>query len=623
MIHPTERKERELGIIGAMLRLDGSRRRARRPAVALALLAWTAVSCAPRPRPTDVLIVGSGISGLSAALEAARGGATVRVVEMSSVFGGHAVMAHGGLAIVDTPIQADAGIADSTELAERDFLDWGEDASAGWVALYVRRSNELILEWTRDLGVDYSSTVLQLPGNSVPRFHSPIGRGLGLVSPIYRAALAEPRVTFEWNLRVDNLLIEDGRVVGVEGEMLRHGARQEFRAAHVVLATGGFQSNLDMVREFWPETFDFPGRLLVGSGVNSVGIGHRVAQEAGAQLLHMDRQWNYATGLPDPRYPEGRRGLNSHNAASIWVNSAGDRFVNETASTKERLRAVLRQDGARYWGVFDERGKRRLFVSGTHWNDFDTVERLILSNPEITARADTLAELGASIGLPPGKLDATVDRYNRMLAAGRDDDFRRFGFGGVPYDLAPGFEEGPIPIERPPFYALTFYPLARKSMGGVAIDLETRALDAQGAPIPGLYAVGELAGFGGINGWAGLEGTFLGPSIVTGRIAGRTILDEVGTLPAPASSVRRPASRPAAAEFGNDACFGCHYLPTLVTAERPGYDHFERAHAEVLARDLSCRTCHAEMYPYRGSTHFVDPVAQIDTCARCHLAREH
>ncbi len=573
--------------------------------------------------PTDVLVVGSGISGLSVALEAARGGATVRVVEMSSVFGGHAVMAHGGLCIVDTPIQAAAGIEDSAALAERDFLDWGEDATEGWVSFYVRESNEMILDWTGELGVSFSDSVLQLPGNSVPRFHSPHGRGLGLVSPIYREAVLHPNVTFVWNLRVDRLLIEDGRVVGVEGEELRSGGRREFRADHVVLATGGFQSNLDMVREFWPEAYDFPERLLVGSGHNSVGLGHRVAAAAGAELLNMDRQWNYATGLPDPRYPGSNRGLNAHNATSIWVNRTGERFVNETGSTKERLRALLRQDGARYWAIFDERGKRRLFVSGSHWADFETVERVILGDPEITARAGTLADLGAAIGLPDGRLERTVERYNAMLAAGRDDDFERFGAGGVPYDLAPGWQEGPIPLEEPPYYALSFFPLARKSMGGVAIDLEARALDREGEPIPGLYAVGELAGFGGINGWAGLEGTFLGPSIVTGRVAGRTILASLGSAAAPVPSVGPSPQRSAGEEFDNGACLGCHALPTLIEQSRPGYDHFERAHRVVLEREHSCGTCHGEMYPYRGGQHRKDPLAQIETCARCHLAREH
>lgn len=93
-----------------------------------------------------------------------------------------------------------------------------------------------------------------------------------------------------------------------------------------------------------------------------------------------------------------------------------------------------------------------------------------------------------------------MSRYNALLAEGADEDFQRFGHGGLPFDLAPGSEQGAVPIVTPPFYALPCFPLARKSMGGVAVDLEGRVLDTSGRPIPGLRAVGELTGFGGVNG---------------------------------------------------------------------------------------------------------------------------
>lgn len=577
-----------------------------------------------RAPATDVLVVGSGIAGLSAALEAGRAGATVRVIEMSSVFGGHAVMAHGGLTIVETPVQEAAGVADSVELAERDFLEWGEDAEPHWVAFYVRNSDEMLYDWLLDLGVEFSERLLQIPGNRVPRFHSPGGRGLGLVGPIYRACLALPNISFEWNTEVDGLLAEDGRVVGVTAQALRSGRRVEFRASHTLLATGGFQSNLQMVRDFWPEAYAFPERILIGSGIHSTGSGHRVAQAAGAALIDMDRQWNYATGLPDPRFPGRNRGLNAHNGAGVWVNLDGRRFVNETGSTKERFRALLRQDQARFWLIFDERGKRRLFVSGSQWAEFDTVERVLLSDREITRIAPTLERLAADTELPANTFTETIALYNRQLAEGRDEDFHRFGFGGVPYDLAPWAEEGPIPIEQPPFYALSLFPLARKSMGGIAIDDKARVVDESGDPIPGLLAAGEVTGFAGINGWAGLEGTFLGPALVTGRVAAQTI---VAGLPpgerATVASDTRPATAGSGDPFDNEECLGCHALPTLVAEERPGYWHFNRTHSAVLERTLECRTCHAELYPFRARRHRRDPVALSRTCELCHLAREH
>ena len=593
-------------------------------AVALTLLSLAPGAPAAEPESTDVIVVGSGISGLSAALEAARGGASVRVVEMWSVFGGHAVMAHGGLCLVDTPIQHRQGVLDSPALAERDFLEWGEDADPAQVSRYVHRSRELVYDWLLELGVRFSDRLIQIPGNSVPRFHSPLGRGLGLVTPILRACLRHPGVRFEWNTRALELVSADGRVTGVRAVSTRSAEKQVFEAEQVILATGGFQSNLEMVKEFWPERHPFPERLLVGSGVNSVGSGHRIAEAAGATLVDMGRQWNYATGLPDPRRPGTARGVNASNGASIWVNLEGRRFVNETASTKERLAATLRQPRARYWAVFDAPGRRRLFVSGSDWADRDTVERLVLENPALAKKAQDLARLGEAMELPKGVLEETVARYNAALEEGVDEDFQRFGHGGVPYDLAPGSEQGAVLIVTPPFYALPFFPLARKSMGGVAVDLEGRVLDTAGHPIPGLRAVGELTGFGGVNGWAGLEGTFLGPSVVTGRTAATSLLAELSGPPRRATPEDPPRRDEEIGPAPADAdCMMCHDLPSLVERARPGYAHFEAVHRVVSQTARPCLECHASLWPFDPDAHVVDRLAQAETCGSCHLAREH
>ena len=150
---------------------------------------------------TDVLVVGAGISGLSAALEAARGGAAVTVIEMSSVFGGHAVMSEGGVSMVGTPLQHSTGVQDSAELAYKDFMHWGEDVSEEWVRYYVNNSRHEVYDWLRDMGVVFYR-LSQPAGNSVPRFHGAQGRGLGLVSPLYRECVRHPNITFAWNTQV-------------------------------------------------------------------------------------------------------------------------------------------------------------------------------------------------------------------------------------------------------------------------------------------------------------------------------------------------------------------------------------------------------------------------------------
>ena len=132
--------------------------------------------------------------------------------------------------------------------------------------------------------------------------------------------------------------------------------------------------------------------------------------------------------------------------------------------------------------------------------------------------------------MPASDLQATVARYNDLAAQGLDLDFKAFGEKTFPK---------PKPIDTAPFYAAQFFPITRKSMGGIDVDLDCRVLDRSGKTIPGLYAVGEVAGFGGINGKAALEGTFLGPGIYMGRIAGRSIAQQLAPRPRPQSAHTR------------------------------------------------------------------------------------
>ena len=556
-----------------------------------------------KPKAPKVVIVGAGISGLSAALELGRGGAQVTIVDMASVFGGHAVMSQGGVSIVDSPVQRQAGIADSSDLAYRDFIEWGEDADRAWVRYYVDHSRHEIYDWLTELGVRFEG-VETAPGNSVDRFHQPIGRGIGLVAPIYRACLKLDDLRFEWNTQATKLLTNDGRVVGIEARRLRDGTTVTLRADQVVLATGGFQSNLDMVREFWPQDVTFPERILAGSGHNSVGHGHRLAQRVGGQLVKMDHQWTYFTGIPDPRQPGTNRGLSAANMFGILVNPDGKRFANLHNWAKEVMPPMLRQKRVTVWFVFDEASKPEFVVSGSDWADFKKVQRLILDDPRLVTRANTIVELARKAGLPPEAFQATIRRYNSLVDGGVDVDFDRFGPGRPKYS-----NEASPKIDTPPYYAMQAWPLTRKSMGGVAIDRACRVLDKQGAAIPGLYAVGELTGLAGINGKAALEGTFLGPCIVTGRVAARSIL---GVRPA-------APSKPLASD---DGCIECHDVPSLIEESLPGFRHFGRSHAIVLERKLDCLRCHAELAPYREDDHRLNPLALTATCAQCHVANE-
>ncbi|MBC8353698.1 MAG: FAD-dependent oxidoreductase [Planctomycetes bacterium] len=551
---------------------------------------------------TDVIVVGAGISGLSAALELGRSGADVTIVDMASVFGGHAVMSQGGISIVNTPTQVAFGIQDSPDLAYRDFIRWGEDADPDWVRYYVDHSKHDIYDWLTEMGIEFSS-VETAPGNSVDRFHQPRGRGVGLVTPIYRECLELENIHFIWNTQAKQLLTQDKRVVGVVGSNLRTGQESKMQASAVILATGGFQSNLDMVREFWPAEFRFPDRILTGSGTNSVGHGHKLAQSVGGDLTKMDHQWNYFTGIPDPRYPDSGRGVSAANMYGIIVNSEGRRFANLLNWAKEVMPPLLRQEEATLWFVFDEASKPRFVISGSDWADFDHVEQVIFQNPKLMKSADTIEELAEKSGLPAEGLVRTIRRYNQMVENGEDNDFARFTLEDVKRrHMSPK-------IATPPFYAMQAFPLTRKSMGGVAIDLQCRVLDKQKRPIAGLYAVGELTGLAGINGKAALEGTFLGPCIMTGRVAGRTVLARTSIVPKDSTS-------------NANHCIDCHNVGELLAQPRPGYWHFGKVHQVARERSMDCRHCHGELAPYDPDEHRTSEQALAATCVQCHVAQE-
>jgi flavocytochrome c len=563
----------------------------------------------------DAIVVGAGLGGLSAAYELANGGADVIVVDMASIFGGHAVMATGDLTIVGTPFQEAQGIKDSPELALKDMQTWSEDPDPYWSRYYVEHSRTEAYDWLVSMGVTFEKLVLP-PGNSVLRAHRTKGRGIGLVSPIFTECARRPNISFRWNTRVDKLLQEGegGRVTGLVATNTRTNESVELHARVVVLATGGFQSNLDMVRASWRADVPFPERFLTGSGINSKGSGHKVAEAAGAALTRLDHQWNYITGLPDPRFPDGTRGLNASNDYAIWVNSEGKRFLAEKTSAKFGFPVVARQKGSTYWSIFDEASKRNFWIAGSDWASFDAIEKQIFGNPNLMKSGATLEEVAAKCGLPAAALRETVDRWNAMVDKGVDEDFGRFG-PGKPL-------KEPRKIAQPPFYCAQFFPLSRKSMGGIAVDGSTRVLDKAGHVIPGLYAAGEAAGFGGLNGKYPLEGSFLAPSMVMGRVAGRTAVAEFGAKPAPPVGALpqplAPPKEPVAA-----ACLSCHQLGTLTLQTRPGYWHFEKVHRVVLARQYDCGRCHAELGTvYDPTTHHIDRTQQPRVCVNCHSGED-
>jgi succinate dehydrogenase/fumarate reductase flavoprotein subunit len=539
----------------------------------------------------DVIIVGAGLAGLSAALEAGRAGAKVLVIDEASIFGGHAIMSEGELNIIDSPLQRSDGIQDSPDLAYKDFTYWGEDNDPGWVRYYVEHSKSEIFDWVTALGVTFTG-LNPHEGSTVPRIHLTNGRGLGLVRPIYLECLKNPSITFLWNVGAKSLLFDHGSVSGVRSRNLRTAQEAQYRAKAVILATGGFQSNTALALANWPANLPKPPVLLAGSGVNSLGSGLKLATDVGAALFHLDHQWNYVVGLPDPRYPGMHRGL-SISVGGVLVNNNGIDFSQKELPYAKWFAVAVSQPRSSYWQVFDDKQRKSFWVSGTDWANPATIQKVLFDDPSVIKRAATLADLAQTTGLPLVALTKSVTEYN---------------------------EAHHNRIQTPPFYAAQLFPLARKSMGGISIDHQARVLNAEASPIPGLFAAGEVTGEANINGKQALEGTFLGPAIITGRMAARTALADFeihGQVP-PRPNVDR---QEVAHAPSNSSCLSCHQLALLIEKPRLGFWHFERVHKIVLETTRECTQCHSGMGEPGTRQHHINPLIQANSCNVCHQSQ--
>jgi predicted oxidoreductase len=463
---------------------------------------------------TDVAIIGAGGAGIAAGLEARAVGARAIAFEQDREPGGAAIVSGGGCLIVGSPLQQANGIEDTPDLAFKDWIAWGgPSADVVWARYYIEHSLYDLYRWAEGFGVRWVDLKVQ-EGNSVLRWTRSERNGLGLMTHLiegFRKGGGEIVPATE----ITALTLADGRVTGVSGRDAATGAPVTVRAKAVVVATGGFNSNLDMVLEFSPALRN--DKILVGSGRGSNGSGHELVRRAGGYLTHMDHIWFYVYATPDYRDGAQRRGLVFRLVPGyIWVNQQGKRFHNEALSGGNSASPALMAQRPRHaWAIMDAPMTATMEVADPYYRNGDKVAREkvaeLLERSPFIRKADTLAALAEKIAVDAPTFLATVARYNEACAQGleREPEF------GKPLKSSK-------PFDTPPYYAVQIFPLARKNFGGVKTDLQCRVLDKHFEPIAGLYAAGEVAGMAGghINGRAGLEGTMLGPSLFSGRVAG-------------------------------------------------------------------------------------------------------
>ncbi|MCL8250444.1 FAD-binding dehydrogenase [Aeromicrobium fastidiosum] len=546
----------------------------------------------------DIIVVGAGIAGLTAAAEAADRGRSVVLVDQEGEqnLGGQAFWSLGGLFFVDSPEQRRMGVKDSLALATQDWMgsaqfDREEDAwPRRWAEAYLDFAAGEKRAWLHEMGLRLFPVVgwaergdgrAEGHGNSVPRFHLTWGTGPGVVAPFERRVrehVATGRIAFAFRRRVDGLVVEDGAVVGVRGAVLEPTAVDrgvassrvetgefELRGQAVIVTSGGIGGDHDLVRKVWPERLGTPPATMV-AGVPAHVDGRMLAisEHAGARVINPDRLWAYVEGLRnwDPIWDNhGIRIL--PGPSSLWLDATGRRLPApyfpgfDTLGTLRHLRGT----GHDYsWFVLTQKVIEKEFaLSGSEQNPDLTGKdvKLLLSRlkagapgpieafkthgedfvvaDDLTGLVAGMNEVGDTGHVDEADLRHLLEARDREI----DNDFTKDAQITAMRGARRYRGDKLIRVATPhrfldprngPLIAVRLNILTRKTLGGLETDLSGRCLTPDGAPLPGLYAAGEVNGFGGggMMGYNALEGTFLGGCLFSGRVAGRAAADAVG-----------------------------------------------------------------------------------------------
>ncbi|MFD5324440.1 FAD-binding dehydrogenase [Streptomyces sp. NPDC127092] len=465
-----------------------------------------------------------------------------------------------------------------------------DDWARRWAEAYVDFAAGEKRSWLHGLGVRFFPVVgwaerggydANGHGNSVPRFHITWGTGPGLVEPFerrVREGVARGLVRFRFRHRVTGLGSTAGAVDTVTGEVLAPSgvprgtasSREvtdtfSFRAQAVIVTSGGIGGNHDLVRKQWPERLGTPpDRMLSGVPAHVDGLMLGIAEDAGAHHVNRDRMWHYTEGIENWNPIWARHGIRIlPGPSSLWLDATGRRLpvpLFPGFDTLGTLEHIMRTGYDHTWFVLDQKIIGKEFaLSGSE------------QNPDLTGRSvrDVLVRARADV---PGPVRAFMDKgvdfvverdlgalvrgMNRITGEDLiDETALRREITARDREIANPFTKdlqvtairgarrylgdklirtaAPHRILDPkagPLIAVRLGILTRKSLGGLRTDLSSRVLTASGDPLPGVYAAGEAAGFGGggVHGYRSLEGTFLGGCLFSGRAAGRAAADAVG-----------------------------------------------------------------------------------------------
>ena len=482
----------------------------------------------------DVVIVGAGGAGMTAALTAAQAGKKVVVLEGQAVVGGNSVRATGGMNAAKTPAQdentfgEEAGVEktlkaaastyadnadvtalaatvqtqwdayqakpegyfDSVELMELDTMIGGKAVNNFDLVKTLCANSAEAIEWLKTVNINLTS-VGSFGGASVKRIHRPVnaeGKTISVGSymiPLLETACNEnENITILTSTLANTILTKDGAACGVVATG-KDGETVTVNAKAVLLATGGFGANSEMVEKYKPELAGF----MTTNAAGAQGQGIAMAQAIGADTVDMDQIQIHPTVQFDTAalITEGLRG-----DGAVLVNAEGKRFIDEVGTRDVVSAAEIAQTGSYSWLIVDQ----------AMADASNVIQGYIKKGYTFTG--NTYEELGAAIGVDGATLAETVNTWNGYVEAKNDPDFGRTSFAN--------------PLNTAPYYAIKVSAGVHHTMGGLKITTNTEVVDVNGNVIPGLYAAGEVTG--GVHGANRLGGNAVADFVVFGRIAG-------------------------------------------------------------------------------------------------------
>ncbi|WP_223636242.1 FAD-binding dehydrogenase [Planococcus sp. 4-30] len=470
---------------------------------------------------------------------------------------------------------------------EEDEDHWGRR----WAEAYVDFAANEKRTWLADMGVKFFPVVgwaerggylAEGHGNSVPRFHIVWGTGPGIVAPFERRVrehIKNGLIEFLPRHQVDELLTEDGVVTGVSGSLLEPSdaergeasSRQmvaNFRceAKAVVVTSGGIGGNHELIKQNWPSRLGTaPEMMLSGVPAHVDGRMLAITEKAGGRIVNRDRMWHYTEGIKNWNPVWSKHGIRIlPGPSSMWFDAVGERFPAPNFPGFDTLGTLetIQKTGYSYsWFILTQKIIEKEFaLSGSEQNPDLTGKSIpqVLSRVRAGATApvqafmdqgedfivaDTLEELVKGMNSLTGgnlldfeRIKEQIDARDRQLDNPFSKDLQITAMRGarnyrgdrlirvaVPHKL--------LDRKKGPLIAVRLNIVSRKTLGGLQTDLSARVLNASGQPVPGLYAAGEVAGFGGggVHGYRSLEGTFLGGCLFSGRTAGRAVVSEGGS----------------------------------------------------------------------------------------------